>query len=452
MGAFHAYDIRGIYNVDFDKNTAYKVGYFIPELLKTDKVLVGRDCRVSSDEIHEYLLKGITDAGADVYDIGLSTTPMVYFGTANYGFKASVQITASHNPKEYNGLKVSCENALPVGYDTGLDQIEAWINAGKATPVAEKRGQVFQKDIREDYLAFLKKYMGDLSGLKLAFDLSNGMSSLFAKQIFGDAPEYIFDTMDGTFPNHEPNPLVHKNVVALEELVKKTGADAGVIYDGDADRVMFVDEKGNFVSPDLMIAVLGHYFIGERGEKGYVIQDIRSSKAVGEYLEPMGAKMYTWKVGRANAARRLREIDGIWGGELAGHYYFKDFFYSDSGLLASILILRVLANLKKEGISFSQIIGKIARYQNSGEINFKLTDKQGAMDAVKAHFEEQERPTAFMDFDGYRVEFPDWWFNIRPSNTEPYLRFICEATTKELLDKKVAEVKSLLQSQFGAEV
>lgn len=452
MGAFHAYDIRGIYNVDFDKNTAYKVGYFIPELLKTDKVLVGRDCRVSSDEIHEYLLKGITDAGADVYDIGLSTTPMVYFGTANYGFKASVQITASHNPKEYNGMKVSCENALPVGYDTGLGQIEAWINAGKATPVAEKRGQVFQKDIREDYLAFLKKYMGDLSGLKLAFDLSNGMSSLFAKQIFGDAPEYIFDTMDGTFPNHEPNPLVHKNVVALEELVKKAGADAGVIYDGDADRVMFVDEKGNFVSPDLMIAVLGHYFIGERGEKGYVIQDIRSSKAVGEYLEPMGAKMYTWKVGRANAARRLREIDGIWGGELAGHYYFKDFFYSDSGLLASILILRVLANLKKEGISFSQIIGKIARYQNSGEINFKLTDKQGAMDAVKAHFEEQEKPTAFMDFDGYRVEFPDWWFNIRPSNTEPYLRFICEATTKELLDKKVAEVKSLLQSQFGAEV
>lgn len=452
MGAFHAYDIRGIYNVDFDKNTAYKVGYFIPKLLKTDKVLVGRDCRVSSDEIHEYLLKGITDAGADVYDIGLSTTPMVYFGTANYGFKASVQITASHNPKEYNGMKVSCENALPVGYDTGLGQIEAWINAGKATPVAEKRGQVFQKDIREDYLAFLKKYMGDLSGLKLAFDLSNGMSSLFAKQIFGDAPEYIFDTMDGTFPNHEPNPLVHKNVVALEELVKKTGADAGVIYDGDADRVMFVDEKGNFVSPDLMIAVLGHYFIGERGEKGYVIQDIRSSKAVGEYLEPMGAKMYTWKVGRANAARRLREIDGIWGGELAGHYYFKDFFYSDSGLLASILILRVLANLKKDGISFSQIIGKIARYQNSGEINFKLTDKQGAMDAVKAHFEEQEKPTAFMDFDGYRVEFPDWWFNIRPSNTEPYLRFICEATTKELLDKKVAEVKSLLQSQFGAEV
>lgn len=451
MGAFHAYDIRGIYNVDFDKNTAYKVGYFLPELLGTDKVLVGRDCRVSSDEIHEYLLKGLNDAGADVYDVGLSTTPMVYFGTANYGFKASVQITASHNPKEYNGMKVSCENALPVGYDTGLGQIEAWIKENKPTPVAAERGKVYQKDIHQDYLNFLLKYNGDYSDLKLAFDLSNGMSSLYAKEIFGEGPEYIFDTMDGTFPNHEPNPLIHKNVVALEELVKKSGADAGVIYDGDADRVMFVDEKGNFVSPDLMIALLGHYFIDERHEPGIVIQDIRSSKAVGEYLEPMGAKMFTWKVGRANAARKLRELDGVWGGELAGHYYFRDFFYSDSGLLASILVLRVLANMKKKGITFSQIIGKIARYQNSGEINFRLEDKKGAMDALKAHFTAKETPTDFMDFDGYRVEFKDWWFNIRPSNTEPYLRFICEATSKELLEEKINETKALLKSEFGAE-
>ena len=165
MGAFHAYDIRGIYNVDFDKNTAYKVGYFIPKLLKTDKVLVGRDCRVSSDEIHEYLLKGITDAGADVYDIGLSTTPMVYFGTANYGFKASVQITASHNPKEYNGLKVSCENALPVGYDNGLGRIEAWIREDRELPLAEAKGNVYEKDIRQDYLDFLLGYKSDLCGL-----------------------------------------------------------------------------------------------------------------------------------------------------------------------------------------------------------------------------------------------------------------------------------------------
>lgn len=450
MSAFHAYDIRGIYNVDFDKNTAYKVGYFIPQLLHTDKVLVGRDCRKSSDEIRDYLVKGICDAGADVYDIGLSTTPMVYFGTANYDFKASVQITASHNPKDYNGMKVSRENALPVGYDSGLGQIEKWINEGKETPVASKRGSVFMKDVRDDYFAFLLKFKGDYSDLKIAFDLSNGMSCLFARELFGEEPTYIFDTLDGTFPNHEPNPLLKKNVAPLGESVRKVKADIGVIYDGDADRVVFVDENGEFISPDLIIAVLGNYFIKEKGEKGIVLQDIRSSKAVGEYLTPMGAEMHTWKVGRAYAAAKLRELDGVWGGELAGHYYFRDFFYSDSGLLASMLVLRIVASFKKKGVTFSQIISSIVRYKNSGEINFRLDAKQEAMDAVRDHFTQKEKPTAFMDFDGYRVEFPDWWFNIRPSNTEPYLRFICEAKTDNLLNEKVEEVRNLLESRFSA--
>ena len=450
MGAFHAYDIRGVYNVDFDKDTAYKVGYFLPELLGADKVLVGRDCRVSSPEIHDYLVKGITDAGADVYDLGLSTTPMVYFGTANYGFEASVQITASHNPAEYNGMKVSSANALPVGLDNGLGQIRTWIEEGRACPPAERKGQVYQKDIRKDYLDFLMKYKGDYSELRIAMDLSNGMSTLFAKEIFGTSPAYIFDEMDGRFPNHEPNPLIPKNVEALQELVRKTKADIGVIYDGDADRVMFVDENGRFISPDLMIAVLGHYFLEERGEKGIVLQDIRSSKAVGEYLVPMGAQMYTWKVGRAFAARKLRELDGVYGGELAGHYYFRDFFYSDSGLLASILVLNVVASMKKKGISVSALIGNIEKYRNSGEINFRVEDKKGAMDAVRDYFTSAEKPEAMMDFDGYRVEFPDWWFNIRPSNTEPYLRFICEAVSDSLLDEKVTAVTRLLSEKFGA--
>lgn len=452
MGAFHAYDIRGIYNVDFDRETAYKVGYFLPGLLGTDKVLVGRDCRLSSPEIHEYLLKGITDAGADVHDIGLSTTPMVYFGTANYGFKASVQITASHNPREYNGMKVSRENALPVGLDTGLGQIKEWIDEGRPTPVAEKRGKVIPMDIHEDYLDFLLRFKGDYSNIKIAFDLSNGMSTLYAKEIFGEGPSYIFDDMDGSFPNHEPNPLVHKNVEPLEALVRETGADVGVIYDGDADRVMFVDEKGRFISPDLIIALLGKYFIDERHEKGIVLQDIRSSKAVGEYLVPMGMKMETWKVGRAFAAKKLRELDGVWGGELAGHYYFRDFFYSDSGLLASMLVLRIVSRLKAEGRTVGDLVSEIARYENSGEINFRVEDKKGAMDAVKEHFMSKETAEAFMDFDGYRVEFKDWWFNIRPSNTEPYLRFICEATSAELLEVKVNETKNLLMEKFNAKL
>ena len=450
MGAFHAYDIRGIYNVDFDKDIAYKVGYFIPQLLEADKVLVGRDARVSSDEIHDYLLKGITDAGADVYDIGRSTTPMVYFGTANYGFKASVQITASHNPAEYNGMKVSRENALPVGLDTGLGQIKEWIEQGRECTPAETKGQVHEMDIRQDYLDFLLKYKKDWSNLKIAMDVSNGMASLFVRDIFGDSPAYIYEEMDGRFPNHEPNPLVPKNVEDLKKLVARTKADIGVIFDGDADRVMFVDENSRFISPDLMIAVLGHYFLEERGEKGYIHQDIRSSKAVGEYLAPMGGVMNTWRVGRAYAALKLREIDGVYGGELAGHYYFRDFFYSDSGLLAAILILNVVAKMKAEGVSLSQLISRIEKYQNSGEINFRLEDKLGAMNAVRDHFMQTEQSTAYMDFDGYRVEFPDWWFNIRPSNTEPYLRFLCEAVSKELLDEKVAKVREII-SLFGGE-
>lgn len=451
MGAFHAYDIRGIYNVDFDKNTAYKVGFFLPELLSAGKVLVGRDARVSSPEIHEYLLKGITDAGADVYDIGLSTTPMVYFGTAKFGFKASVQITASHNPAEYNGLKVSRENALPVGLDTGLGQIKEWIESGRECVPAPVKGHVHAMDIRKDYLDFLISYKGDWSGLRIAMDVSNGMASLFVRDIFGDQPAYIYEELDGSFPNHEPNPLVQKNVEALKKLVADTKADIGIIFDGDADRVMFVDENSRFISPDLMIAVLGHYFLEERGEKGYVHQDIRSSKAVGEYLSPMGGVMNTWRVGRAYAALKLRELDGVFGGELAGHYYFRDFFYSDSGMLAAILIVNVVAKMKAQGVSLSQLISRIEKYQNSGEINFRLDKKKEAMDAVRDHFMQSEKATAYMDFDGYRVEFPQWWFNIRPSNTEPYLRFLCEATSKELLDEKVAAVRKILKEQFQAE-
>lgn len=452
MGVFHAYDIRGVYNVDFDRDVVYKIGYFIPRLLGADKVLVGRDCRTSSPEIHDSLLEGITDAGADVYDIGLSTTPMVYFGTASRGFKASVQITASHNPKEYNGLKVSRENALPVGFESGLGQIQRWIESGEPTVPVQTKGRVIPEDIRKDYLEFLLKFKADYSGIKIAFDLSNGMSSLLARDIFGDAPAYIFDDIDGTFPNHDPNPLVQKNVEPLKALVRKTGADVGVIFDGDADRVMFVDNEGEFVSPDLMIAVLGHYYVDEMHRTGIVLQDIRSSKSVGEYLSRMGCTMQTWKVGRAFAATKLREIGGIWGGELAGHYYFSDFFYSDSGLLASMLILRVVASMKKKGVSLHELIGRISLYKSSGEINFRIEDKKGAMDAVRKHFTDREKPTVEMDFDGYRVEFPQWWLNIRPSNTEPYLRFICEAASAELLEEKVSETKRLLIGEFGAKL
>lgn len=444
MGAFHAYDIRGIWNKDFNTEDVYKIGFFLPTLLKTNSILVGRDVRASSPEIYQYLVAGITDAGADVYNLGLTTTPMVYYATAHDGFDASVQITASHNPKEYNGMKISGANALPIGYDNGLAELERMVKSNPVQLVAPK-GKIIERDIRAAYTGFLKAYKKSYANLKIGMDLSNGMAALLIKDVLPDEPIlYLYDELDGTFPNHEPNPLVQENVADLKRLVREKQCDVGVIFDGDADRVMFVDEQGRFISPDLMIAVLGHYFFHTKGERGAVLQDIRSSKAVGEYLTPMGATMHTWRVGRAFAARKLREIDGIFGGELAGHYYFRDFFYSDSGILACLLILNVVAEMKSKNISVSQLIAGIERYENSGEINFRVERKQEAMEAVCKHFSEQEQPLASFDFDGYRLEFADWWFNIRPSNTEPYLRFIAEATSKPMLDDKVAQARAVI--------
>lgn len=441
MGAFHAYDIRGIYGVDFDSRTAYAVGRYIPELMQVDRVLVGMDMRLSSPEIKENLVKGITDSGADVCDMGLATTPMVYYATASDGFWCSVQITASHNPKEYNGMKISAAGAVPVGYEDGLSILQKWIEDGRPYRVSSEPGRVFRYDVTDRYLDFLRSYMTDLSCLDICMDLSNGMACLLAEKVFGSVPRYMFSTMDGSFPNHEANPLVPENTAALRKAVLENGSDVGVIYDGDADRVMFVDDRGRFVSPDLVIALLGNCF---SLEGAHVLQDIRSSKAVAEYLEPMGATVHTWKVGRAFAAKKMRELDCVFGGELAGHYYFRDFHYSDSGMLASILVLGVVADFKKRGISFSDVVDSIGKYRNSGEMNFRIDRKDEAIECLVRNLPEGEVPVAVYDFDGYRLEFGDWWFNVRKSNTEPYLRFIAEAVSQEKLDHVVSRAEEIL--------
>ena len=445
MSAFKSYDFRGVFGKDFNLDDIYKIGFFLPTLLKTSKVLVGRDMRMSTPDMFSALSKGITDAGADVYDMGLTTTPMVYYFTAKHHFDASVMITASHNPKEYNGLKVSRTNALPVGFDTGLGELQKMVENKEVEPVAEK-GKIIHYSVKDEYINFLKNYQHDISNLNIAMDCSNGMASILVKEIFGNQPTYIFDELDGTFPNHEPNPLEEENVKHIKDLVLKTKADIGVIFDGDADRVMFIDEKGNFIAPDLMIAVLGHYFIKEKDMKGKVIQDIRTSKSVSEYINKLGREVCIWRVGRAFAALKLREIDGAFGGEFAGHYYFRDFYYSDSAFVAALVILKVISDMKRDNISVSELISQIAVYANSGEINFKIEKKLEAMNALKEHFMGKEKATEFMDFDGYRIEFPDWWFNVRPSNTEPYLRLLLEAKTQKLLDEKTDEARAILKS------
>ncbi|NLA25258.1 MAG: phosphomannomutase/phosphoglucomutase [Bacteroidales bacterium] len=441
MKAFKAYDIRGVYNKDFNKDDAYKIGYFLPKVLKADKVLVGRDVRLSSDEVFEYLSRGICDAGADVYDAGLSSTPKIYFGTGYFKFDASVQITASHNPKEHNGMKVSQTDAMPVGYDNGLNQVEKLMQTEEVIPVKNK-GKIIPHNFDDIYLNFLKKYVKPFGDMKVAIDISNGMAGLYARDLFGDAPIYLNENIDGNFPGHEPNPLEPENIVMLQEAVKKHKADLGIIFDGDADRVMFIDENAEFISPDLMIAVLGHYF-AEQKRFGKLVQDIRTSKAVGNYLSKMGYEMETWRVGRAFASRKLKEVQGVFGGELAGHYYFKDFYNSDSGILASLIIGGVLKDFYDKGISVSQVIANISQFISSGEINFTLNRKLEAMNAVKDYFYAKEKPLYFADFDGYRLDYENFWLNIRPSNTEPYLRFIAEANSKEQLEEIVGIVKEI---------
>ena len=442
MKAFKAYDIRGIYNEDFNKEDAYKIGYFLPELLQADNVLVGRDVRVSSNEIFEYLAQGIIDSGANVYNIGISTTPMVYYITAKHKFAASVQITASHNSREYNGMKISKSNALPVGFDTGLNKLLDMIQTREII-VAEKKGKIVDYKVKGEYVEFLKTYVQDYSNLKMAVDCSNGMAGFLIKKFLAKKPIYLYEELDGTFPNHEPNPLVEENVADLKKAVINNSCDIGIIFDGDADRVMFVDEKGKFISPDLIIGLMGHYFLEKEG--GIVLEDIRTSKAVKEYVKKLGGEMHTWRVGRAFATPKLREIKGIYGGELAGHYYFRDFFYSDSGIMAALIVLNLLARFKKEGKTMSELISNISKYANSGEINFKIEKKLEAMEALKDYFVAEEEPMEIMDFDGYRLEFKDWWFNVRPSNTEPYLRLLAEADNEEILKTKLAEIKTIIK-------
>ena len=445
MSIFKAYDIRGVYGNDLTEDIVYKIGYFIPALLNTHKVLVGRDMRTSSPVLFEALCNGILDAGANVYDAGLCTTPMVYYGTAHFKFNASVMITASHNPTKYNGLKISREDALPVGFDTGLEKLEMLVNDGDIV-VSSTRGSIFQieSELQTDYYQFLSSFESDFSNLNLGVDCSNGSSGYFVRRVLGDKPMYINEEPDGTFPNHEPNPLEIENVEQLIHLVKTHKLDVGVIFDGDADRVMFVDDKGRFISPDLLIAAMGHYF--GAGKDRLVLHDIRTSRAVKEYLEKEGYKTHMWRVGRAYAALKLREIKGLFGGELAGHYYFSQFYYSDSGFIAARILLDVFAKFKKEGIKVSMLVDKITgRWANSGEINYRIAQKQEAMDAVRDHFCQTEKPTDSFDFDGYRVDFKHWWFNIRPSNTEPYLRFIAEADSAGLLKKKLEVLNDILK-------
>ncbi len=433
-GCFKSYDIRGKYKIDLDENTAYKIGFFLPKLLETDKILVGRDGRTSSPSLYAALCDGITDSGADVCNIGLATTPMVYYFTEKLLSEGSVQITASHNSKEYNGFKISKKHARPVGYASGLNILEEYVNNEPVILSCEK-GRVFDLDVRREYAGYMKSKLCDISGLKVVIDGSGGAACTVMQEIFGENVIYINKEIDGEFSAHEPNPLVEENTIQLKKAVMENNADIGIIFDGDGDRVVFVNEKGEFISPDLITAVLAEECISE-GDT--VIYDIRTSRSVDEHIKELGGNTIIWKVGHVFAKEKLRETGAVLGGELAGHYYFKEFTSCDSGILAAIKVLNRLAVEKK---TMSEIIDGIARYSYSGELNFKIKNKDAAMQAL---LDRAENPEKIYDFDGYRIEYPDRWFNIRASNTEDYLRLVAEAHTQNTLDEMLAEIRIIL--------
>ena len=442
MGAFKAYDLRGIYGRDFNEDTVYRIGRVLPGQLHAKAVLVGRDPRESSPEIHAALCRGIAESGADVADLGICTTPTTYFFTGEDKFDAAVMVTASHNPAEYNGLKFSRTGALPVGYESGLAEIERAI-AGPLPPPAPERGEIRPFNWKKRYLEFFRKHLPDLTGLRFAVDTSNGSAGLLARDLYGDAAIYINEKLDGRFPNHSPNPLLPEATEQLRHIVDWEKLDFGVIFDGDADRCMFVDNRGRFVRPDLVVALLArHYLALEPGSN--VLCDIRSSRSVQEDVRAHGGVPHLWKVGHAYAKVRLRELACPVGGELAGHYYFRDFHGCDSAIFASCFVIAAVKEAKAAGRTFADVIDDLDRYANSGEVNFTIEDKAGAMAAV-AEWARSLSPELVLDFDGFRFEWRDGWFNIRPSNTEPYLRLIAEARTPELLQEKMDAIRGILK-------
>lgn len=446
MSAFHAYDIRGVWGVELDADTAYRIGRCLPVLLGAGRVLVGRDARLSSPELSGALVRGILDNGADVDDAGLCTTPTTYFLTGRHGYAAAAMVTASHNPPEYNGIKISKTGALPVGGDSGLRELEAMI-ATDLPAKAPHPGTVRKIDPKREIVDWFGERAPDLSSLRFVVDCSNGVGALLARDVLGRCggeAEFLNEELDGSFPNHPPNPLLPEASAQLGEAVRSCGADLGLMFDGDADRVAFVDSRGRFVRPDILTAVIAEPFVAA-APGAPVLCDIRTSRGVTERIERMGGRPHLWKVGHAFAKPKLRELDAPCGGELAGHYYFREFCNCDSAFRAAQLVLGAAAAAKRAGGSFDDMVRSIDKYANTGEMNFVVERKDDALAAFASWAHGRSvQPRRVLDFDGLRFDWDDGWISVRKSNTEPYLRLIIEAESTEVLAARRSEAEAVL--------
>jgi phosphomannomutase len=442
---FKAYDVRGIYPEDLDEEGAYAIGRAYVQQFEPRRIAVGRDMRLSSPQMAAELMRGAAAEGAEVLDLGLVGTEMVYFAVGELGLDGGVMVTASHNPKEYTGMKIVRRGALPVGGESGLLDVRDRALALTDRAAEDDAAAVEEYDIWPAYLERVLSFVdsGALRPLKVVIDAANGMGGAMLEPVLARLPitavRCNFDP-DGTFPNHEPNPLLPEN---REFIVQKTldeSADLGVAFDGDADRCFFVDDRGEFVPGDFATALLAESLL-QREPGAKIIYDVRASWAVPDTIERCGGVPLVNRVGHAFIKHRMRQEDAAFGGEVSGHYYFRDFSQADSGVVPFLLMLELVS---RKGMKLSEILEPYrSRYFITGELNTPVADVALKLQELKERYASEGRVS---HLDGISIDADDWHFNVRPSNTEPLLRLNLEARSQELMERKRDEVLELIRS------
>lgn len=439
---FKAYDIRGTVPEQINHDIAYKIGYALAKYLKPQSVAVGRDMRESSEDLFDGLARGINDCGVDVIDLGLISTDGLYFAVGKFGYDAGVMITASHNPKQYNGFKVCKENAEPLSGKEGLAQVRDYIQNDGSYNKAPKKGVIVRKDITRDYTEHCLSFI-DVSKVKpyrVVIDAGNGMAGATLPPVLEKLPiEYtpLYFELDGSFPNHPASPIELENLEDLVAKIQETKADFGAAFDGDADRMFLVDRHGKQLGGDMVTALVAKSLLKKHpGET--ILYNLICSRAVPELVERQGGKAIRTRVGHALIKPLMKKHNAIFGGEHSGHFYFRDNWFADSGLIAFLVCLELIS---AEGKLLDEMVSDIDPYFRSGEINSKVKDQQAVMDKVAEAFSDGEQDR----IDGLTVGYDNFWFNIRPSNTEPLLRLNVEADSKQLLKEKTEEILKLIR-------
>jgi phosphomannomutase len=440
---FKAYDVRGIYPGELDEEGAYAIGRAYVEQFEPKRIAVGLDMRLSSPTMASAAIRGACEGGADVIDLGMVGTEMLYFAVGELALDGGIEVTASHNPKEYTGMKIVRRGALPVGGDSGLLEIRDRALAGFGE--SERRGEMSQHDIWPAYVERVLSFI-DVSAVKplrVVIDAANGMAGVMLPPVLErlpiDAVPFFFEP-DGTFPNHEPNPLLPENREFIVAKTREEGADLGVAFDGDADRCFFVDDTGEFVPGDFVTTLLAESVL-EKQPGAKVIYDLRASWAVPETVERAGGVPLINRVGHAFIKQRMREEGAAFGGEVSGHYYFRDFSQADSGVVPFLLMLELVS---RSGRKLSELLKPLReRYFITGELNTPVPDVAVKLQELKERFGPEGTVS---HLDGISVEAGDWHMNVRPSNTEPLLRLNLEARSQELMERKRDEVLAVIRS------